>query len=142
MADELVYASNLKIEEVIITGVDGDSFNITPLVVRFDYFEDISLPTISANLDVVDSGENLISSLPIQGFEDITIKAKDIGEQEVEYEFKVYKIYNRYMGDRFQRYSLGLISKEALINETVKVPRSLTGKPEGIVSFSIDRRVG
>ena len=103
MADELVYASNLKIEEVIITGVDGDSFNITPLVVRFDYFEDISLPTISANLDVVDSGENLISSLPIQGFEDITIKAKDIGEQEVEYEFKVYKIYNRYMVDRYPK---------------------------------------
>ena len=142
MSDELVYASNLKIEEVIITGVDGDSFDITPLVIRFDYFEDISLPTISANLDLVDSGENLISSLPIQGYEDISIKARDVGEQEIEYEFKVYKIYNRYMGDRFQRYSLGLISREALINETVKVPRSLAGKPEGIVSSLLSTELG
>ena len=71
MKPELSYASSLILRECTITTVDGETLDITDLVVRLDYFESISLPTIEANLDLVDTGSNIISSLPIQGYEDI-----------------------------------------------------------------------
>jgi len=136
MKPELSYASSLILRECTITTVDGETLDITDLVVRLDYFESISLPTIEANLDLVDTGSNIISSLPIQGYEDIkftiAMMGEDDGEYEEEYEFKVFRIHSRYMAERFQKYSLGLISKEALINETQKVTTILTGKPDGI----------
>ena len=136
MKPELSYASSLILRECTITTVDGETLDITDLVVRLDYFESISLPTIEANLDLVDTGSNIISSLPIQGYEDIKFTiatmGEDDGEYEEEYEFKVFRIHSRYMAERFQKYSLGLISKEALINETQKVTTILTGKPDGI----------
>ena len=136
MKPELSYASSLILRECTITTVDGETLDITDLVVRLDYFESISLPTIEANLDLVDTGSNIISSLPIQGYEDIkftiAMMGEDDGEYEEEYEFKVFRIHSRYMAERFQKYSLGLISKEALINETQKPTTILTGKPDGI----------
>ena len=136
MKPELSYASSLILRECTITTVDGETLDITDLVVRLDYFESISLPTIEANLDLVDTGSNIIASLPIQGYEDIKFTiatmGEDDGEYEEEYEFKVFRIHSRYMAERFQKYSLGLISKEALINETQKVTTILTGKPDGI----------
>jgi len=76
----------------------------------------------------------LISSLPIQGFEKVNITIKDVDDQEHKYELYVYKVFDRFSTDRVQFYTLGLISKEALINETERVPKTLAGKPEGIVS--------
>ena len=117
MKPELSYASSLQLKECTITSVDGETLNITDLVVRLDYFESISLPTLEANLDLVDTGSNIISSLPIQGYEDIKFTVTMLGEDEEgyeeEYNFKVFRIHSRYMGERFQKYSLGLISKEA-----------------------------
>ena len=136
MKPELSYASSLTLKTCTITAVEGETLDITDLVVRLDYFESISLPTVEANLDLLDTGSNIISSLPIQGYEDIkftiAMMGEDDGEYEEDYEFKVFRIHSRYMGERFQKYSLGLISKEALINETQKVTTILTGKPDGI----------
>lgn len=132
---QLPYASSLTLEEIEIVGLNGDSKSIGELVVRFDYFESIDLPTVHGTLDIVDTGENLISTLPIQGYEDVNLKFKyGSGDDEViEYSFKVYKIFNRFSSERFQKYSLGLISKEALVNETQKVPLTLAGKPDALV---------
>ena len=132
---ELPYASSLILEEIEIVGLDGESKPIGNLVTRFDYFEDIDLPTIHGTLDIVDTGVNLISSLPIQGYEDVNMKFRygAGGDDVVEYSFKVYKVYNRFSSERFQRYSLGLISREALLNETEKVPLTLAGKPDALV---------
>jgi hypothetical protein len=132
---QLPYASSLTLEEIEIVGLNGESKSIGELVVRFDYFESIDLPTVHGTLDIVDTGVNLISTLPIQGYEDVNLKFKyGSGDDEViEYSFKVYKIFNRFSSERFQKYSLGLISKEALVNETQKVPLTLAGKPDALV---------
>ena len=143
---ELSYASDLQLEECIITSVDGDKQNITDLVIRFDYFENISLPTFEANLELVDTGANLISSLPIQGYEDIKITMTQIGDDDGKlkqvYNFKVFRIHSRFSGDRFQKYSLGLISAEALLNESKRVGTILTGKGDGIVRKLLTEELG
>jgi hypothetical protein len=135
MANKLPYASSFTLKSAKITNAKGNkTYDITDLVVRFDYFEDISLPTVSGKLTLVDTGSNLIGTLPIQGFEKIEISLETSDEKTYDYEMRVYKIDSRFAGDRFQTYSLGLISVEALSNEGVRVSKTLKGKPDKIVN--------
>jgi len=133
--EELQYASSFKPKKVIIKSVSGEEKDITDMVMNFYYFENISLPTREATAVISDSGKNLIASLPIQGYEDIefTLEANDIDE-DIVYKFKVFRVFDRFSADRVQVYKLGMISNEALINETVRLPKLLTGKPDTIVT--------
>ena len=131
---QLPYAASFKIKSILIYQVESDkSFDITDLAIKFDYFENIHYPTVSARLMLVDSVENLIASLPIQGFEKVEITLEMGNKETYEYSFRVYKIDNRFGADRFQTYSLGLISTEALLNEGIRVAKTLRGKPDSIV---------
>lgn len=134
MLTQKPYASSCILKLVKIYQVGSkQSFDITDLAVRFDYFENINMPTISGRLHLVDSGANLIASLPIQGFERVQIVLESYDNKEYVYDLRVYKVDNRFSGDRFQTYSLGLISLEALLNEGVRVAKTLKGKPDKIV---------
>ena len=131
---QLPYAASFKIRSILIYQVESDkSFDITDLAIKFDYFENIHYPTTSARLMLVDSAENLIASLPIQGFEKVEITLEMGNKETYEYSFRVYKIDNRFGADRFQTYTLGLISTEALLNEGIRVAKTLRGKPDAIV---------
>jgi hypothetical protein len=132
--EDLQYASSFKPKKVTITSVSGDEKVITDLVQNFYYFENIAMPTLEAIAVISDSGGNLIASLPIQGYEDIEIVLEGQDEEEIVYNFKVFRVFDRFSADRVQVYKLGMISKEALINETIRLPKLLTGKPDAIVS--------
>jgi len=135
MARENPHAVNFTPTAVKIYAVNSNkALLITDMVMRFDYFEDIFCPSIAATLDIVDNGENLVSSLPIQGFEKVEVELKDSKNVTHTYEFRVFKISNRFSAERFQTYNLGLISLEALYNEGVRVPKTLQEKPEQIAS--------
>ena len=129
------YASDFSLKKVTIEEVGGGkTFDITDLVVRYDYFENIYMPTVSGKLQLVDKGNNLIASLPIQGFEKVQIELEASDEETYEYDFRVYKVSNRFGADRFQTYTLHLISEEALINEGIRVSSTLKGKADQIVA--------
>jgi hypothetical protein len=131
---QLPYAASFKIKSILIYQVETNkSFEISDLAIKFDYFENIYYPTISAKLMLVDSAENLIASLPIQGFEKVEITLEMGNKETYEYSFRIYKIDNRFGADRFQTYTLGLISTEALLNEGIRVAKTLRGKPDAIV---------
>lgn len=132
--EDLQYASSFKPKKFLIKSVGGKEKDITDMVQNFYYFENISLPTREATALIADSGENLIASLPIQGYEEveITLEANDMDE-DVVYKFRIFRVYDRFSSDRVQLYKLGLISNEALINETIRLPKLLTGKPDAIV---------
>lgn len=134
MTQQLPYASSFILKAATIYQVGSDKgIDITNMVIRFDYFENINYPSISGTLGLVDNGVNLIASLPIQGFEKIKLELKTSEDKEYSYEFRVYKVQNRFAGDRFQTYTLGLISLEAMLNEGVRVAKTLRGKPDNIV---------
>ena len=136
------YASSFKLKEVIITSSDGSKTeNITGMVQKIDYFETFAAPTVAAEMTVVDNAKNIISSLPIQGLENISIKIS-VGDSEYVYNFKVFKIYSRFSTDRMQTYKLGLISHEALLNETTKVGKQLKGYPHEIVEEVLKEHIG
>ena len=136
---EFPYASSLKIDEAIITGLDGTEVSIIGLIKSFQYFEDIDMPSISMNLDIVDNASNIISSLPIQGYENVKIVFGGADEELLTLNLKVAKIYNRFSADRYQEYSLGLVSNELLVNESLRLGERLAGKSEGIVTQLIER---
>ncbi len=136
---EFPYASSLKIDEAIITGLDGTEVSIIGLIKSFQYFEDIDMPSISMNLDIVDNAANIISSLPIQGYENVKIVFGGADEELLTLNLKVAKIYNRFSADRYQEYSLGLVSNELLVNESLRLGERLAGKSEGIVTQLMER---
>ena len=128
------YASSFQLKTVVIYRVkSNESYDITDLVHRFDYFESITSPMISGTLVMVDSGANLISSLPIQGTERIVITLVAPNNQEHTYDLHVFKIGSRFGAERFQTYTLGLISKEGLLNEGIRITKTLKGKANDIV---------
>ena len=128
------YASSFQLKTVVIYRVkSNETYDITDLVHRFDYFESITSPVISGTLVMVDSGANLISSLPIQGTERIVITLVAPNNEEYTYDLHVYKIGSRFGAERFQTYTLGLISKEGLLNEGIRITKTLKGKANDIV---------
>ena len=136
MSDPKVFASSVQLKSCLIQGTtSNDPFDATNGVVRFDYFEDIEAPTIFASLVIGEESMNsMISDIPLQGGERVEIKVKTaVDEKEHTYQFVIYKIYSRYVTDRFQTYTLGLVSQEALVNEMAMVGDVQKGLPSQIV---------
>ena len=140
-----VFASSVKLKSCLIQGTtSNDPFDATQGVVRFDYFEDIEAPTIFASLVIGEESMNsMISDIPLQGGERVEIKLKTaVDDKEHTYQFVIYKIYSRYVTDRFQTYTLGLISEEALTNEMVRMGVILKGLPNDIVVNMLKENIG
>ena len=103
-------------KEIFILSLDGTELDITPLCPVFQYYEDIDEPFVKAALKVIDSGVNLIQTLPIQGGELVTIVMNCAGSGEdgvtkelQTYQFRVWKVFNRIFDYRVQSYSLALL---------------------------------
>lgn len=132
------YASNFIPKKIAIYKVDqedGEPYaNLIGMASHFQYFEDIFTPTYAATLVVVDNAVNLISEMPIQGFEKVVIEVEDITEETYTYNFRVWTVGNRTDGERRQVYTLGLVSEEALINEGIRVNTIIKGETSQQVS--------
>ena len=98
------------------------------MLVQFQYNEDIMWPSYGGTMTIVDNEENLISSMPIQGFERVVVEIDDAtGKACYVYNFRVWTIRNRVSKERKQIYSLGLISEEGLINEGIRINKIIEG---------------
>ena len=126
--------TDFKLSGVQITSVYGETLDITALISSVNYVESVYMPFVSATMVTVDSG-GLLQNLPIQGMEKVKIAVKtNIREENFEYNFRVWKVANRYTQQNTQVYTIALVSEEALLNETVRVTARLQGNPESIVS--------
>ena len=96
----------------------GKSYEIGALIFGFTYYEDITKPFLSANLNINDSGMNLIGSGtgPITGGELVEITVEGPDNEEYTYNFRVYRVGDRIQSGKIQNYNLGLISEEALLD--------------------------
>ena len=117
-----------------IFDVDGSEYVLSDAITVFSYYENIYSPFLTASLNVLDSGTNLIAEMPIQGGERVLLKFKNVQGEVVEYDMNVFKVYNRIFTKSIQMYNLALISKEALYNEGVRIFDNLNGLPNDIVS--------
>ena len=76
-------------QKVVIADVAGIQYDVTKAVGMFSYYEDIYQPFVTANMLMVDSGQNFIGNLPIQGGEEVTVKVKNVKGEAVEYNLRV-----------------------------------------------------
>ena len=113
----------------------GKTFQIKDIINGFTYYEDITRPFISANLNITDNTANLIGSGtgPITGNELVEIVVLGPDEKEYTYYFRVYKVGDRINSGKVQNYNLGLISEEALANPQTRIRKTITGRPDEIV---------
>ena len=109
------------------------AIDMTGTVITFSYVESITSPFVAATMTVLDSG-GLLGGLPIQGSENIWIRVKTSSEEEpITYKMKIWSVNNRFAKGQKQVYTLGLISSEAIVNETIRVTKPLEGHSDSIV---------
>ena len=94
---------------------------------QFQYHEDINWPSYGGTMVIVDNEENLISTMPIQGWEKVVIDIEDNNGGQYVYEFRVWNVFNRVNNDRKQTYTLGLISEYGLLNEGIRINKKIEG---------------
>ena len=103
------------------------------LINYFIYSECITTPFISSRMEIVDGG-GLLNAVPIQGMEKVEIICKsvisDVPEVYVAY---IFTVQGRYAQNNIQTYTIGMISKEALVNETIRLNEPLQGKGDHIM---------
>jgi hypothetical protein len=134
MAQEQQQSRSFNLKKCVIYSADGTkNFDIKSLVGVFNYNESIMSPFISGSIVIADSG-GLYNDLPIQGFEKLEIEIQDVLQKgPTKYTLYVWKVSNRIVQDKKQVYTLGLVSREALINEGVRVQTPLSGTSEAII---------
>ena len=130
------YASEFRFKSVVMYAVHNEygTAEITlhdgtnGMLVSFQYNEDIMWPSYGGTMVIVDNDQNVISDMPIQGYERVVVEVDDLtGKGRVDssgshnkgvytYEFRVHSVFNRVSNNGAQVYTLGLISKEGLLN--------------------------
>tara|TARA_S200000501_G_scaffold36969_1_gene30481 strand:- start:1300 stop:2730 length:1431 start_codon:yes stop_codon:yes gene_type:complete len=137
------YATSFDVIQISLYKVGNESKPYVNLAgdmcKQFQYFEDIMWPAYAATMVIEDNAENVISTMPIQGFEKVVVEVDDLTETSglnngrYTYEFRVWNISNRVGSERKQTYTLGLISYEGLINEGLTINKVLSGNTSGLV---------
>jgi len=147
------YATSFRFKSVVMykVGKDYDKPEVTlhdgqnGMLVSFQYNEDIMWPSYGGTMVIVDNAQNIISDMPIQGYErvvvevdDLTGKGRNNNGGVYTYEFRVHSVFNRVSNNGAQVYTLGLISKEGLWNEGIRVNKKLEGNTSTVVSKILD----
>ena len=129
-------------EEIIIESADGSkTVDIAAGVVMVDYYEDILSPTITVKIQVVNDGgsikgpdgqlQTVYNGLPLRGGERVKLRVLgnnkknpglDFASKSDKYLF-VSSITNVYSKTESESFTLNLVSREAITNETTRVGR-------------------
>ena len=111
-------------EEILIESNDqSTSVDLRLGVQSIDYYEDIFSPTITVKMVVTNTGntvngKGIYQGLPLRGGEKVTIKIKD----RLDLSFYVSSISNVISVNQTETFVLNLCSREAITNETARVP--------------------
>ena len=122
-------------EEILIESNDQSKrVDIRLGVTSIDYYEDIFSPTITAKMVITNTGntingQSIYQGLPLRGGERVSIKIKGNTKTNPGLRFLgsnslyVSGISNVISGDQVETFVLNLCSREAITNETSRVPR-------------------
>ena len=128
-------ARQFEVESILLVPIDGDTLDITQLVLEFSIYESINNPYVLGEIIIEDTTVNLLANLPIQGRERIIIKAKTptFNDTTYEYDLSVSAIDTRIISGRQQVYKLNLMSYEGMVNEGVRIAGILKGSNDKVI---------
>jgi hypothetical protein len=125
-----VAVSGLKFNEVVIETLDGKKVDISNSILFADYYEDILSPCITMTIQI-NSATTLFNLLPIRGGERVSLNIDTAFGPFVldgESSLYVYKVSNLDSQKNSEFFTLNLISREGLTNETSRCRRRYGGK--------------
>lgn len=112
---------SLKYNFVVISNLDeSKKIDITNQVLCSDYYEDILSPCVTMSIDIANTN-SLLNRLPIRGAERVQFSITTASGTVVldeEYSMYVFKVSNIIQKDNQEFFTLHLISREGLTNET------------------------
>lgn len=122
--------SGAKFNNVVIESLDGSQqLDITNSILFVDYFEDILSPCVTMIIQVKNSA-SLFNILPIRGGERVAISVSTFfGEflMDEERAMYVYKVSGISQSTTSEMFTLHLVSREGLTNETVRCQKKYSG---------------
>jgi len=146
---EIFQAGQFEIQFSQIISSSGKTVDIDYAIVNLTLFEDINKNTLSGTMMVADS-INLSSLFPLIGQEYLKLKiatASDTDKNRLidftENALFINKVVGRQdVGNGVQAYGISFSSREALVNERVRVNRTLTGSSTDIVKKVFQDHLG
>ena len=129
--------ASYKINQFVIKTLDGTkSVDITNSLLFFDYYEDILSPCVTA-IAVIMNSSSLFNILPIRGGESVSIDVSTAFGDFVlddKYSMYVYKVSGLDAEKGNEMFTLHMVSREGLTNETVRCQRKYQGNLKNTVT--------
>jgi hypothetical protein len=129
--------ASYKINQFVIKTLDGTkSVDITNSLLFFDYYEDILSPCVTA-VAVIMNSSSLFNILPIRGGESVIIDVSTAFGDFVlsdNYSMYVYKVSGLDAEKGNEMFTLHMVSREGLTNETVRCQRKYQGNLKNTVT--------
>jgi hypothetical protein len=126
-----------KINQFVIKTLDGTkAVDITNSLLFFDYYEDILSPCVTA-VAVIMNSSSLFNILPIRGGESVIIDVSTaFGDFVLDdnYSMYVYKVSGLDAEKGNEMFTLHMVSREGLTNETVRCQRKYQGNLKNTVT--------
>jgi len=120
--------NSLEYRRVEITSVDGEkTIDLSGSLINTDYFEDLLSPCITMTMQIM-SQYSIYNGLPIQGGEKVLFEVVT-PSGEFALEMYVYKVSGLSSGSSQETFTLHLVSREGLTNETARVQKKYDKKP-------------
>ena len=118
-----IAVQGLRYQSVTIQSLDGrNKKDLTNSITSIDYYEDILSPCITMTMDVINS-YSIFNLLPIRGGEKVSMEIETASGTfllDGENAMYVYKVSNLDAQNTNESFTLHLVSREGLTNETVR----------------------
>jgi len=126
-----------KVNQFVLKTLDGTkSVDITNSLLFFDYYEDILSPCVTA-IAVIMNSSSLFNILPIRGGESVSIDVSTAFGDFVldgKYSMYVYKVSGLDAQQGNEMFTLHMVSREGLTNETARCQKKYQGNLKNTVT--------
>ena len=124
--------SDFVYKKVEILSLDGNNrIDLTNSILFCDYFEDILSPCITMTMQII-SNYSIFNGMPIRGGEKVVMDIRTPSGEFIldgDYGMYVYKVSGLVTDGTKEMFTLHLVSREVLTNETVRIQKKYEKKP-------------
>ena len=149
--NDLQFAGDYRVSEILIIGYNGDTIDITTLVNDLNIYEDLTTNFLTGDISFTDNA-GLAATLPILGQEFLSFKIRTPMEPKVEgggefdftdHKMAVYSIANKTRtAPSTEIITLNFISVEGIRDQNVKVSRAFDGPYDDAVAKIVKKKWG
>ena len=133
-----LYPQDFSLDTCKIVTALAQPTEIRPIVLYFNYYEDLYNNFITGDITINDS-IGLLSSLSITGQDYLILGfSKPGGTQKLEKTFRIFKITDRHIvNNQNENYTLHFCSEEAILSEQYKVSKSYNNMKVSDIVYNI-----